>query len=87
MEALLTQKESGQNWNLQTDKLLLKCLQELSGDMMTCTQGLENSLAGLDTEVKALTSRLGHASASFIELCQTRFVEQVALLLAQLFNP
>ena len=80
MDELKTREESGKPWDLQTDRFLLKALQDLSGDIMATIQGLEAKLSHLERNARALSVRAGTAATAFNEACQTQFIQQVPLL-------
>ncbi len=87
MDELKARQDSEESWDIQADKLLLKTLQDLSGDIMASIQGLESKISHLEDKARALTIRTGTAAASFREACQTQFIQQVGLIRTVLFCP
>ena len=79
MDELTAREEYGKPWDLESDKLLLKALQDLSGDIMASIQGLEIKLGHLEGNAKALSVRAGNVATAFNEACQTQFIQQVNL--------
>lgn len=85
MEELKAREESGRPWDLQTDKSLLKALQDLSGDMMASIQGLEDKLSSLEKSARSLSLRAGTAAVNFNEACQTQLIQQVSATQTRIF--
>lgn len=79
MEELATWHASGSKWSLNTDKLLFKAIQDLSGDIMSSIQRLETDLSNIESDVRIMSLKAGHAAASFNELCQTQYIQQVMI--------
>ena len=77
MEQLADWSASQDEWTLETDRLLLKAIQDMSGDILASIQRIDTSLSDLHSSVMTLSLRTGHAAASFTELCQTQFIQQV----------
>ena len=77
MERLQARERNQEAWSLQSDKDLLKALQDFSGDIMASMQRFEAGLSDLERDAVSLTARTGNAIATFNGLCQTQFIEQV----------
>ena len=77
MERLQSRECKQEAWSLQSDKDLLKALQDLSGDILASMQRFEAGLSDLERDAVSLTARTGNAVATFNGLCQTQFIEQV----------
>lgn len=77
MERLRERESNGEPWSLQSDKDLLKALQDLSGDIMASIQRLEKGISGLELDAAKLSTGVSNCSAAFRELSHSKFIEQV----------
>lgn len=79
-------EQQGRPWSLQSDKVLLRALQDLSSDIMSAMQRFENGLSDLEKQTAKLSERLGVANATLQDMSQTQFIEHVRLNWTYLFR-